>query len=164
MMSVAVTSFCSPHDVRRRRPCQAGSVEILRTPWSRCAGWSVAAGALMLASGVILLARRAADFATFGDTAVIESYTWMASTGDLLLGPYSRFQWHHPGPVAFFWIAPFYVLSGARPAGLNAGALALNLAVLAIMTSIVIRRAGQHSRHRACWRRSRFIRGAWRRF
>src|SRR5580765_4791246 len=90
----------------------------------------VAAVALMLASGVILLARRAADFATFGDTAVIESYTWMASTGDLLLGPYSRFQWHHPGPVAFFWIAPFYALSGARPAGLGAGALALNLAVL----------------------------------
>src|SRR5580765_5919905 len=100
----------------------------------------VAAVALMLASGVILLARRAADFATFGDTAVIESYTWMASTGDLFLGPYSRFQWHHPGPISFFWIAPFYVLAGTRPAGLSA--LALNLAVLALMTSIIIRRAG----------------------
>ena len=98
--------------------------------------------ALMLAFALVVLARRAPDFATIGDTAVIESYTWMASTGDLLLGPYSRFQWHHPGPVAFFWIAPFYALSGARPAGLSAGALALNLAMLAILTSIVIRRAG----------------------
>jgi hypothetical protein len=103
---------------------------------------AVAAGALLLAAGLILLARRGADFATFGDTAVIESYTWMAAKGDLLLGPYSRFQWHHPGPLEFFWIAPFYMLSGARPAGLNAGALALNLAALAILTSIVMRRAG----------------------
>ena len=101
----------------------------------------IAAISLALASGLIVLARRAADFATIGDTAVIESYTWMASTGDLLLGPYSRFQWHHPGPISFFWIAPFYALSGARPAGLSAGALTLNLAVLAILTSTVIRRA-----------------------
>src|SRR5262252_1942458 len=101
----------------------------------------IAAISLALASWLIVLARRAADFATFGDTAVTESYTWMASTGDLLLGPYSRFQWHHPGPISFFWIAPFYALSGARPAGLSAGALTLNLAVLAILTSIVIRRA-----------------------
>src|SRR4029079_19837407 len=46
------------------------------------------------------------------------------------------------GPLAFFLIAPFYMLSGARPAGLNAGALALNLAALVILTSIVMRRAG----------------------
>jgi hypothetical protein len=102
----------------------------------------VAAAALILAAGLVLLARRANDVATLGDNAVIESYTWMASHGDLLLGPYSRFQWHHPGPISFFWVAPFYMLSGALPAGLNAGALALNLAVLAIMTSIVVRRAG----------------------
>jgi hypothetical protein len=102
----------------------------------------IAAVALTIASALVVLARGAADFATIGDTAVIESYTWMASTGDLLLGPYSRFQWHHPGPVAFFWIAPFYALSGARPAGLSAGALTLNLTMLAIMTSIVIRRGG----------------------
>src|SRR5690242_5345124 len=101
----------------------------------------IAAISLALASGLIVLARRAADFATIGDTAVIESYTWMASTGDLLLGHYSRFQWHHPGPISFFWIAPFYALSGSRPAGLSAGALTLNLAVLAILTSTVIRRA-----------------------
>src|SRR5215831_19688847 len=101
----------------------------------------IAAISLAIASGLIVLARRAADFATIGDTAVIESYTWMASTGDLLLGPYSRFQWHHPGPLAFFWTAPFYALSGVRPSGLSAGALALNLAVLAILTSTMIRRA-----------------------
>jgi hypothetical protein len=102
----------------------------------------VAAIALILAFGLIELARRAPDFATFGDAAVIESYTWMASAGDLLLGPYSRFQWHHPGPIAFYWIAPFHALSGTKPVGLGAGALALNLAVLAVMTSIIIRRAG----------------------
>lgn len=122
------------------RACQVGQYEILRPMlWLR--RLVVAAIGFALASGLIVLAHRAADFATLGDTAVIESYTRMASTGDLLLGPYSRFQWHHPGPISFFWIAPFYALSGARAAGLSAGALALNLAVLAILTSTVIRRA-----------------------
>src|SRR5262249_53914144 len=133
--------------------CQARRYEILRgrsvgaqgenglSPMLVFRRLVLAAISLALASGLIVLARRAADFATIGDTAVIESYTWMASTGDLLLGPYSRFQWHHPGPISFFWMAPFYALSGARPAGLSAGALTLNLAVLAILTSTVIRRA-----------------------
>jgi hypothetical protein len=101
-----------------------------------------AASVVIVASALILVARRALDAATFGDTAVIESYTWMAAKWDLLLGPYSRFQWHHPGPLSFFWLAPFYTLSGSRPAGLNAGALALNLAALAVMTRTMTRRAG----------------------
>src|SRR5262249_56508683 len=87
----------------------------------------VAVVASILVFGLIGLARRAVDFATFGDTAIVESYTWMASTGDLLLGPYSRFQWHHPGPMAFYCIAPFYALSGAKRAGLSNGARALCL-------------------------------------
>jgi hypothetical protein len=99
------------------------------------------AGLLLFAVGLVLLARRSADVPTLGDSAVIESYAWMAARGHLLLGPYSRFQWHHPGPLYFFWLAPFYALSGSRPAGLNAGALVLNLGVLAVLTIIVLRRA-----------------------
>ena len=102
---------------------------------------ALSAGVFIFGWALILLAREAADLATFGDTAVIESYTWMAAKRDLLLGPYSRFQWHHPGPVAFFLMAPFYALSGSRSAGLNAGALGLNLAVLAILGWTLARKA-----------------------
>src|SRR5258708_25869797 len=76
----------------------------------------IAFGALVGASLIALWARQATNFAQIGDPAVIESYTWMASKGELLLGPYSRFQWHHPGPLYFFWMVPFYLLSGSRAA------------------------------------------------
>src|SRR5258706_15868249 len=102
----------------------------------------VVAASVAVASALILVARRAADFTTLGDSAVTEAYTRLAVTGHLLLGPYSRFQWHHPGPLYFFGMAPFYVLSGSRPAGLNAAALALNLAALTFTTTVVVRRAG----------------------
>src|SRR5262249_47432893 len=51
-------------------------------------------------------------------------------SGQLLEGPYSRFQWHHPGPMYFYLLAPFYGATGHRAAGLNAGAVAINLAAL----------------------------------
>ena len=51
----------------------------------------------------------------------------------LLVGPYSRFQWHHPGPLYFYLLAPFYEASGERPSGLSAGALALNLSCLLLI-------------------------------
>ena len=103
---------------------------------------ALAGGAVLGVIGLILLARGAADVPTLGDIAVIESYTWMAAKGQLLYGPYSRFQWHHPGPLAFFCLAPFYVLAGAKPAGLSVGALVLNLTALALATAVIVRRAG----------------------
>ena len=90
---------------------------------------------------LIWLARQAAEVTPTSDTAVIESYTLMASLGQLLLGPYSRFQWHHPGPLYFFWMVPFYGLAGFRTVGLNAGALTLNLASFAVIAAVVTRRA-----------------------
>jgi hypothetical protein len=55
------------------------------------------------------------------------------------VGPYSRFGWHHPGPL-FFWIeAPFYRLSGYSTAALYAGALAINLTALATLAWVLAR-------------------------
>lgn len=88
----------------------------------------------------MLTARRAADAPATSDTAVIESYTLLASEGHLLVGAYSRFQWHHPGPLYFFLLAPFYALSGDRTAGLNAGAAALSLASMTIVALVLMRR------------------------
>ena len=99
---------------------------------------------LFILAGMIalaLFARRAADAAPTSDIAVIESDTLLASQGRLLLGPYSRFQWHHPGPLSFYWLAPFYAAAGHRTTGLNAGALALNAGCLALIAWILVRRA-----------------------
>lgn len=105
----------------------------------RTAGIAVAltAGAVSLG----LWARLAPDSTATSDIAVIESYTLLAAQGDLLLGPYSRFQWHHPGPLYFFWLVPFHILSGLRTAGLNAGAVTLNLAAIGLTVWILFRRA-----------------------
>lgn len=104
-------------------------------------GMAAAVAMGLAALAFVAVARQAANPASTSDTAVIESFTLLASRFDLLLGPYSRFQWHHPGPLYFFWMAPFYVLSGLRTTGLNAGALALNLLCLTIVGWTLARRA-----------------------
>lgn len=99
------------------------------------------AASFVFVCALLVMARQAPDAAPTSDTAVIESFTLLASQGELLLGPYSRFQWHHPGPLASYWMAPFYVLSGEKTSGLYAGALVLNLACLFALTRILARRA-----------------------
>ncbi len=74
-----------------------------------------------------------------GDPAVIELYTWQASHGLWMYGPYSRFGWHHPGPLYFYLLAPFYSLGGHHPLALNAGAFATNLVTLTILAWVLAR-------------------------
>lgn len=97
---------------------------------------------LVLLSMVVLplLARAAADAPSISDIAVIESYTKLASEGRLLVGAYSRFQWHHPGPLGFYTLVPFYLAGGGRNAGLNAGAAVVNIACLAYIIGVLVRR------------------------
>jgi hypothetical protein len=99
---------------------------------------AAAAGCLVLIVGV---ARASNQSAPAGDLAVIESYVIHASSGRLLDGPYSQFGWHHPGPLYFYLQVPFYALSGQRAAGLNAGALVINLAAVCLVVGVLMRRA-----------------------
>ena len=103
-------------------------------------------GALVL-SGVLALVAfaRTADpsFAPAGDIALIESYTVHATHRELFLGPYSRFGWNHPGPLYFYLLAPFYVMTEHRSAGLSAGALVMNLASLGLLLWVCARQAAQ---------------------
>lgn len=88
----------------------------------------------------MIAARRADDAPATSDTAVIESYVLMASQGQLLVGAYSRFQWHHPGPFYFYVLAPFYAASGHKTAGLDAGAGAISIASVLITATVLMRR------------------------
>lgn len=88
----------------------------------------------------VLLARQADDAPSTSDAAVIESYVRLATEGRLTVGAYSRFQWHHPGPLYFYWLAPFYAASANRGAGLHAGSAALSLLSLLLAAAVLVRR------------------------
>lgn len=95
---------------------------------------------LIVCAGLIMVARRGADAPATSDTAVIETYTRLASHAQLWLGAYSRFQWHHPGPLPFYLLAPFYALSGGMTTGLHAGAAALSLGFACLTIAVLLRR------------------------
>ena len=72
-----------------------------------------------------------------GDRALLELSAIHATDGRLAVGPYSRFGWSHPGPVYLYALAPFYALSGRREFSLDATALLINLAALAVLIAVV---------------------------
>ena len=97
------------------------------------------AAALVLVA-LVLEARRARDITPTSDTAVIESYALLAASGDLDVGAYSRYQWHHPGPLSFYLLVPFHQLAGTKTAALYAGAIAINLLSAAAILVVLWRR------------------------
>ncbi len=63
-----------------------------------------------------------------GDGAVLELRTLFAAQGRELLGPYSRFQWSHPGPAFFYLAVPLYQLFHQRGPALSLFVLIANFA------------------------------------
>ena len=105
-------------------------------------GWrpplSVAVLAVPTIVGAIRLlvaSRRSFDF--FGDEAILESA--VRHVGRQLVGPYSRFGFHQPGPAYYYLQAPFHRLPGASGAALFLGAYCINLGA-ALGCVLVVRR------------------------
>ena len=86
-----------------------------------------------------MVARRSSHTYPVSDDAIIELATLNAASGRQLLGPYSRYAWHHPGPALFYALAPAYRGSGDRSTGLASGALLINVAALAIALVWLVR-------------------------
>ena len=63
-----------------------------------------------------------------GDGALIQLYTLLATKGKLVVGPYSRYGWHHPGPLYFWIAAPFFALANLKSAGLHLAVQCINAA------------------------------------
>ena len=63
---------------------------------------------LAASAAAVFLARSAEPFYPVSDIALTELFTREAAHGRLIVGPYSRFGWHHPGPTCFYLLAPFY--------------------------------------------------------
>lgn len=85
------------------------------------------------------IARATEPVVTAEDIGVTELYTDLASHGRLLLGPYSRFGWHHPGPLYFYLQAPLYAASNRAGASLFVGAVAINVIAFAILLWTIVR-------------------------
>jgi hypothetical protein len=92
---------------------------------------ALAAFVIVGGTAAIFLARSAPPMFPVSDIALTELYTRDAARAQLLVGPYSRFGWHHPGPAYFYLLAPFYAIGGRHAAALSAGAMVLSLVAVA---------------------------------
>jgi hypothetical protein len=89
--------------------------------------------------GLIAVARRAPAAFPIGDIALIEIYTRLASQANVLLGPYSQYGWHHPGPLYFWLASPFYVLANHNISGIHVAIFVINIASIALVGWTVVR-------------------------
>lgn len=62
----------------------------------------------------VVLSQGVPDMPNAGDSALLELSTRNLFSRHILLGPYSRFFFFHPGPLYFFVRFPLYILSGCR--------------------------------------------------
>lgn len=72
------------------------------------------------------------DLPTAGDGALLEMSTRDLFSRRILLGPYSRFLFFHPGPLYFLIRFPFYAMSGERSGSF------LLATIFILVTSIVL--------------------------
>ena len=87
----------------------------------------------LLAAVVATFAWKAAtlDWKAAGDLSVIRLRALDVGTSNTpLVGPYSRFQWNHPGPSLSFAFAPWVRLFGTSGVGVLIGAFVVNLAAM----------------------------------
>lgn len=119
--------------------CSLGRVRAPRRGDLLLAGCGAFLVAFLLLASLYEIVRTAPVAHAWGDGALLELYTRYASQGGWQLGPYSRFGWHHPGPLLFYLLAPLYVASESHALALNAGALAINSAALGVIAWAAVR-------------------------
>jgi hypothetical protein len=93
-------------------------------------------------SAIHLIFFVADDYVGFGDVATSEMYIRDIGDHVLLLGPYSRDGWFHPGPLFFYLLAVPYRLLGSASINLPLGALLVNGASVVAMALLARRRGG----------------------
>jgi hypothetical protein len=101
------------------------------------------AAAPFLPGAVQFLRHGVTDVMFTGDGAVLELRTLYAAHGRELLGPYSRFQWSHPGPAFFYLALPVYQLFHQRGPALNLFVLIANFAAAATLVLTARRLRGE---------------------
>jgi hypothetical protein len=97
----------------------------------------------LVVSAVHLTVRYGNQYNPGGDLAMTELLTRDVGRHSVLIGPFSRDEWHHPGPALYYLLAVPYRLLGSRATAMNVGALAVNAASIAGIAVLARRRGGQ---------------------
>jgi hypothetical protein len=93
-------------------------------------------------AAIALLVTVGGDYYPVSDHALTELQVRSVGRDEVLVGLYSRGNWNHPGPAAFYLMAPFYWVTGGLSASMNIAALAINGAAVAGMALVARRRGG----------------------
>ena len=102
---------------------------------------AAAAVALPLAWAAAALGAAHPDVVVGDDRGLAELALMRASHHAQLLGPYSRFGWHHPGPSWFYLLSLPYLVTGMATYGMYLGTLLLQGAA-AVWIVLAVRRHG----------------------
>ena len=78
----------------------------------------------------------------WGDDALLEAKVREVGHHLVLVGPYSRFEWHHPGPALFYVLAVPYRIFGSQSFALNVAALLIATGSVVLIAWLVWRRVG----------------------
>ncbi len=81
--------------------------------------------------------------ALFGDRALLALSADDAWRAPVLLGPYSRFYWHHPGPLYFYVLNVVGNLFGGQTVGVVLAAVRINVVAAAGILLLSLRRGGR---------------------
>lgn len=81
-----------------------------------------------LAAAAVLVSTLGDPISLWGDRALEQTAVHQAAGLRRSLGPHSNWRFFHPGPVMFYGLTPWYLLTGAHPVGLSIGALVMNTA------------------------------------
>ncbi|HEX4528716.1 MAG TPA: hypothetical protein VIA11_04815 [Acidimicrobiia bacterium] len=96
----------------------------------------------LVASAVALIARVGDDYLPSADQAWIELQVRDIGRRSVLLGPYSRFGWFHPGPILYYLLWLPYRITGSSSLSLCFAALTVNAAALVGIALVAKRRGG----------------------
>ena len=113
-------------------------------PWKRWAMPAAVALALvpLVESAVALIVRVGDDYLPSADQAWIELQVRDIGRRPVLLGPYSRFGWFHPGPILYYLLWLPYRITGSSSLSLCFAALTLNAVALVGIALVAKRRGG----------------------
>ena len=95
-----------------------------------------------VASAIALIVRVGGDYHPSADQALIELQIRDIGHHAVLLGPYSRFGWFHPGPILYYLLWLPYRLTGSSSLSLCFAALTLNAATVVGIALVARRRGG----------------------
>ena len=117
---------------------------LVRRATSGRRGQAVLAGSWLVPAtcSVIALVCAGARYHPNADIALIELHVRDVGSEEVLLGPYSRFGWSHPGPMLYYLLALPYRLLGSSSAGIVVGSVLVNTGALVGITAIGWRRGG----------------------